>query len=241
MKQLNVLIIDDNQDLADGLGMVLEGEDHQVSLAYSGYDGIKLFDAGQFDIVFIDVKLPDINGVKVFQNIHKKDQNVKVVMMTGYRVEQLFSSVIDDGQVEILRKPFEIERVLEILGQIKNESIVLIADDDPDFSEGLSAYLNEHGIKTMLAKNGQEAVDSVLSNPVEVLVLDLRIPIMCGLEVYLELKQRGSAVKTIIVTGYAEEEAETVDVLKSASVTGCLFKPFNPEDMLRIIERVTTS
>jgi DNA-binding response OmpR family regulator len=230
LKELNILIIDDNHDLADGLGMVLEDENHQVSSAYSGYDGIKLFDAGQFDVVFLDVKLPDINGVEVFHNIHKKKPTSRVIMMTGYRVEQLLAEVVDDGDVEILRKPFEIGYVLEILGRIKKESIVLIADDDPDFSEGLSDYLNDHGMKTIRAKNGQEAVEGVLSNPVDVLVLDLRLPIMCGLEVYLELKQRGSSVKTIIVTGYASEEAETVDILKSASVTGCLFKPFDPED-----------
>lgn len=237
MNQTSILIIDDNQDLADGLAMVLEDENYQVSLAYNGINGIKVFDTDRFDIVFIDVKLPDMNGVEVFHYIHNKAPKVKTIMMTGFRVEQILAGVIDNADVEILRKPFEIKHVLEILNKIKNESIILIADDDPDFSEGMSEFLTEHGMKTILAKNGQEAVDGVLSNPVDVLVLDLRIPIMCGLEVYLQLKQQGRAVKTIIVTGYEKQEAETIDILKSMSVTGCLFKPFSPNDMLHAIEQ----
>ena len=241
MGKINVLIVDDNQDLADGLGMVLEDENYDVSLAYSGAEAIGKFDKGHFDFAFIDVKLPDMNGIEVFQHIHKKDSNINAILMTGYRVEQLLAEVIDNGEVEILLKPFEIEQALDIVRKITKESIILIADDDPDFSEGLSDYLSQHGMKTLLARNGQEAVDTLLSNSIDVLILDLRMPIMCGLEVYLQLKQQGGAVKTIIVTGYGEEENETINILKSTSVTGCLFKPFKPEDMLLAIEQAMNS
>lgn len=237
MKELSILIVDDNVDLADGLAMVLEDENHQVSLAYNGTDAIKTFDDGKFDISFIDVKLPDMSGIEVFQHIHNKELNTKVIMMTGFRIEQVLAEVVDSGEVEILRKPFEMKQIMDVASQIKKESIVLLADDDPDLSESLSDYLVDNGIKTILAKNGQEALDGVLSNPVDVLVLDLRRPIICGLEVYLQLKQQGHAIKTIIITGFASEEKETIDVLKSMSVTGCLFKPFKPEDLLQAIEQ----
>lgn len=237
MSQTRVLIVDDNKDLADGLATVLEDDNKQVSLAYNGSDAIKIFDAGQFDVVFLDVKLPDMNGIDVFQYIHNKDPKVRVIMMTGFRIEQVLAEVIDSGEVEILRKPFEMERVEEIMQQVQNESIVLIADDDPDFSDAMSEYLIEQGFKTMLARDGQEAVDGVLLNPIEILVLDLNMPVMCGLDVYLKLKQKGRAVKTIIVTGHAKEEKAAIDLLKSTEVTGCLFKPFKPDDMLHAIEQ----
>lgn len=241
MSQTSILIVDDNQDLADGLAMVLEDENFQVSLAYNGTDAISKFNTGNFDIVFLDVKLPDISGVEVFQSIHEKDPGAKVIMMTGFRIEQVLAEVVENGDVEILRKPFEIKHVLDTLNQIRKESIILIADDDPDFSEGMSEFLNDHGMKTILAKNGQEALDGVLSNPVDILVLDLQMPIMCGLDVYLQLKKKGHAVKTIIVTGHEKQEAETIDILKSMSVTGCLFKPFKPDDMLDAIEQIISS
>lgn len=237
MSQLKILIVDDNQDLANGLGTVLEYEGYQVTLAYNGNSGIKAFEAENFDLVFLDVKLPDMNGVEVFQNIHKKNPETRVIMMTGYRVEQLLAETIEDGEVELLRKPFKIERVFEILGEIKNESIVLIADDDPGLPESLSSYLTGCGMKTLHARNGQEAVDGMELNPAEILLLNLRKPIMNSLGVYLKLRQRGHAVKTIIVTGYEDQESNCVDVLRSTSVTGCLFKPFKTEEMLGVIDQ----
>lgn len=238
MSQSSILIVDDNQDLADGLGMILVDEDYQVSLACNGRDAISKFNRGNFDIIFLDVKLPDMNGVEVFQYIHDKDPDAKVIMMTGFRIEQVLAEVIENGDVKILRKPFEIKHVLDTLNQIRKESIILIVDDDPDFSEGMSKFLNDHGMKTILAKNGQEALDGVLSNAVDILVLDLQMPIMCGLGVYLNLKKKGHAVKTIIVTGHEKQETESIDILKSMSVTGCLFKPFKTNDMLHAIEKL---
>lgn len=238
MIQLNILIVDDNYDLADGLGAVLEDEGYQVTLTYNGADGIKASNTGRFDVIFLDVKLPDMNGVEVFQKMYKKDPKARVIMMTGYRIEQLLAEVMDSGDVKIIRKPFDVGRMLETFGQIQNESIVLVVGDGPDFAETLSAYLAGHGMKTLLAHNRQEAVDGVLSNPTEILVLDLHMPIMCGLAIYLELKQQGRALKTIILTGYADEGPEAVDTLRSTSVTGCLFKPFTPQDLLRILEGI---
>jgi two-component system response regulator HydG len=236
MNQTNILIVDDNIDLADGLEMVLEDEGYHVSLAYNGTDAINVFDKEHFDYAFVDVSLPDMNGMQVFKHIHNKDPKVKVIMMTGFRIEQVLAEIIEHGDVEILTKPFEINHIFELVEKMKHEGIVLIADDDPDFSESLSEYLNEQGLTTMLARNGKEAVDAVLSNPISVLVLDLRMSIMNGLEVYLKLKELGHTVKTIIVTGYAQEEADTIDILRSVSVTGCLFKPFKPEAMLHAIQ-----
>ena len=113
--------------------------------------------------------------------------------------------------------------------------LVLIVDDDPDAAGCLSAQLTAQGMKTLLARNEKEAVDGVLSNPVEVMVLDLRMPVIYALKVYLELKQRGHLVKTLIVTGCADEDADTTDTLRSTSVTGCLFKPFRPEKLLHAV------
>ena len=238
MSQLNVLIVDDNHDMADGLGMILEDEGHQVTLAYSGRDGITALNAGHFDVVLVDFKLPDMNGVAVLQEIHRKDSHVRVIVMTGFHVEQLLAEMIDDGGVEILRKPLEIGHVFKLLDRIQNENIILIVDDAPGAARRLSAQLTDLGIKTLLARNAQEAVDGVLSTPVDVLVLDLRLPVTYGLEVYLELKQRGHVVKTLIVTGCADEDSGGVDSLRSTAVTGCLFKPFRPEQMLRVVKRI---
>ncbi len=97
MSQFNILIIDDNHDLADGLGVFFKDEGYQVTIAYNGADGIRAIEAGQFDAAFIDVKLPDVNGLELYQNIHKKDPSCRAIVMTGYRVEQLLADAVGNG------------------------------------------------------------------------------------------------------------------------------------------------
>jgi DNA-binding NtrC family response regulator len=235
MRQLNILIIDDNRDMADGLGMILEHEGYQVTLAYNGHDGINAFNCGRFDMALIDIRMPDMNGFEVLQKIHKQNPNVGVFMITGYRIEQMLSEIVDDGDVEVLRSPYEDGHLLEILDREQSETIILVDDDDPACGERLSACLSGHGMQALLARNCREAIDGVLSGPVEVLVLDMRMPIIYGLAVYTELKQRGRIVKTIIIAGCPHGDSDSVDSLRSTSVTGCLFKPFRPESMLRAI------
>ncbi len=118
MSQFNILIIDDNHDLADGLGEVLEDEGYQVVIAYDGDDGIKAIEARQFDAAFIDIGLPDMNGVELIQKIHNKDPGCRTTMITGHRVERLLADAVDKGDVGILHKPFQIGAVLEILSKI---------------------------------------------------------------------------------------------------------------------------
>jgi DNA-binding response OmpR family regulator len=77
-----------------------------------------------------------------------------------------------------------------------------------------------------------------VTEPVDVLVLDLRLPVLHGLDVYMELKRRGRELPTILVTAYRTEEAKSIDALRSMSVTGCLFKPFEPAELLNAIDEV---
>ncbi len=238
MNGLRVLIVDDNRDLADGLADLLELEDHEVEVAYRGEDALERYREGRFDLTFLDVKLPGINGLEVFSEIRRIDPDARVVMMTGYRVDQLLQRAIDDGVLKVLRKPFAIEEVLAAIAEVRREGIVLVADDDPDFAEAVQQMLEEHGYQTLVANNGQKAVQMVMAGPVDVLVLDLRLPILDGLGVYLELKRLQRVVPTILVTGFLTEEEEKIDLLRSFSVTGCLLKPFEPQTLLGEIDQL---
>ncbi len=69
--------------------------------------------------------------------------------------------------------------------------------------------------------------------------LDLKLPVLSGLEVYLEPKQQGRAVPTVIVTGFAAEEAESIDALRAMNVTGCLVKPFDPAVLAQALDEMS--
>jgi two-component system response regulator HydG len=238
MRALNIFIVDDDQDFAESLADILTGAGHHVELCFDGDGAVRTFREREFDITFMDVKLPGRNGVESFFEIRKIHPQARVVMMTAYSVEQLVAQAVERGALGVLRKPFDTGRMLAMLEDVKPEGVILVADDDPDFVESLRQLLAEKGCRVIVARTGREALSAVLAGGIDILVLDLRLPVLSGLEVYLELKRRNRALPTVIVTGYPLEEAEAVNQLRAMSVAGCLVKPFDPHRLLDIIRLI---
>ena len=235
---MNILIVDDDRDLAESLAEMLAIDGHTATLAFTGEDGVERYRGGAFDLVLMDVKLPGISGVEAFDRIRQVDRDVPVIMMTAYRLESLLSEAVDKGAVAVLHKPFQIETVLSALHRAAPEGIVLLVEDDPDLSAELSKGLSDNGYRVATAATGEQALVHAEGNHIDTMILDLRLPIMSGLEVYLEMKRLDRSVPTIIITGHAEECADEITILRSMAVTGVLFKPFRLIDLLGMIREV---
>ncbi|MFN2271330.1 MAG: response regulator [Anaerolineae bacterium] len=235
MDALRVFIVDDDQDFAESLALLIEGRGYQVEVAFSGEEAIAKFREQDFDITFMDVRLPGKNGTESFLEIRKFKPSARVVMMTGYSVEQLLEQAVEHGAWGVLGKPIDVHQLLEMLERIKPDGI-LVVDDDADFVESIRNLLVGEGYTVFVATNGQAAVDRIRSNGVDILILDLRLPILSGLETYLELKRIGCAVPTLIVTAYFDDYTDDVNKLQSLSVSGILRKPFDPRDLLNAVE-----
>ncbi len=235
MKKLKILVVDDNEDFAESMADVLGLDDHEVHTAYSGEEAEEKVKDQDYDVIFMDVKLPGRNGVEVFQDISKANNRVRIIMMTGYSVETLLDQAVQNGAWDVLYKPIDMEHVLDMLQKIKPGGI-LIADDDPDFIGGIRRILVNNGYRVFTATDGEEAIDRIEINNIDVLILDLRMPVLNGLVTYMELQKKGRSIPTIIVTAYAKEEATALTELESMSVTGILRKPFDPEELLNAID-----
>lgn len=238
MSVSKVLIADDNRDLADCLALLLEEEGYPVTTVYSGEAALDKVSEEHFDLALVDVKLPGMNGVEVLRAIHKISPSTRSIVMTGYRIDQLITETIDGAAVHLLCKPVSMDALIGIVKDLQANGIILIADDDPDFAKSTSELLTRHGYRSPMARSGREAIDQVINNKVDVLILDLKLPIVHGLDVYLELAERDCLVPTIIVTGFATQESKHLDVFRSILVTGCLFKPFDPKSLLTGVESV---
>lgn len=233
-----VLVIDDDRDHAESIADILSMRGYVVEAAFSGEAGIKIFREQDFDIVFIDVKLPGMNGVETFFEFKKIRPNAKVMMMTGYSLEQLISQAIANGALGVLRKPFAIAELLQVLDEIKPRGIVLVADDDPDFAESLKPILALHGYQVVIASTGQEALEKAAASGVNCLVLDLAMPLLTGIEVYHKLHESGKSIPTIFVTAFPGEKTAALAGLRQID-HGILLKPFDPRELIRAIVTAT--
>ncbi|HEY3918591.1 MAG TPA: response regulator [Stellaceae bacterium] len=232
-----VLVIDDDRDHAESIVDILSMRGHEVEAAFSGEQGVEIFKRHDFDIVFMDVKLPGMNGVETFFEFKKIRPDARVMMMTGFSLEQLITQAIENGALGVLRKPFAIQDLLQVLERIKPRGMVLVADDDPDFAASLEPILTRHGYRVVLASTGEEALARATAEGVDCLVLDLSMPLLTGIDVYRKLRALGKAIPTIFVTGLPGERSNAVSELRSES--GILMKPFDPTELLHAIARAT--
>ena len=240
MNDVRALIVDDDADFAESMALVLEGRGCDVRVALNGEEAIETVRHEDFDVAFIDVRLPGKNGVETFAEMRKLRPGARVVMMTGYSVERLLEQAVDSGAWHVLRKPLDTARLVELVEKVAARGI-LIADDDPDFAESVRDVLEQAGRHAVVARDGREAVERIRDDAIDALILDLRMPSLDGRGTYLELKRTGHAVPTIIVTAYAAEDADTVQALLDMSVNGVLRKPFDPRELLDEVERLSTA
>lgn len=237
-KNLNILIVDDDADAADSLAELFEMEDHTVTVAYSGQEAIDAYREVDFDVAFMDIMMPGKNGVESFFEIRKLKPDAQVYMMTGYSVEQLVKQAIDHGALGVLGKPVDPRKVLTMLDEVKPDGIVLIAEDDPDFGPQLEELISTSGFQCKLVKTGDEALRVVSQESVDIMILDLNLPVIDGIEVYSKLQQNNRTVPTVIITGHAAQHAQSLTAMQDMDVTGILNKPFDPSVLLSKLEEM---
>ena len=238
MRPLRVFIVDDERDLVESLAMTMEARGFEVEKAFSGEEAIEKFRRKDFDITFMDVRLPGKNGVESFLEIRKFRPDARVIMMTGYSMEQLLDQAVDNGAWGVLGKPFDLEMMFDTLDRMKPGGI-LIVDDDPDFIQSITDVLQENGWRIGSVNNGKDALERIRAGGIDILILDLRLPVMNGLELYLELKRQGYTLPTIIVTAFAEDEEGAIEAFRSMSVTGVIRKPFDPRNLIDELEKIS--
>ena len=229
---LRILVVDDDRDAAESLAELFELEGHDVIVAHSGEAAIEAYRKEEFDVAFMDIMMPGKNGVESFFEIRKLRPEARVYMMTGFSVEQLVQQAIDNGALGVLDKPLDLQKVLSAVDEVRPEGVVLIAEDDPDFGPQLADLIHSSGYATRLVNNGKDAVAAVDENNIDVVILDLKLPVIDGIEVYTHMKERNAALPTIIITGHAGENADTINAMRDVNVTGVLNKPFDPGILL---------
>ena len=116
---MTVLIIDDDPDFAPFLRTLMLGRQLQVNIASDGCQGIELLRHSQPDLIFLDLNMPDMDGIEVLRFLKSENRITRVVVTSGYidEYQEKYPDLLN--RVEILRKPFEMQQLDEILRQME--------------------------------------------------------------------------------------------------------------------------
>lgn len=125
MKPAKILVIDDEPVVCKGCRLALSNENHVVQVCLTGREGMNLVEEGGYDLVLLDMKLPDVEGMEILRTIHKRKQDLPVIVMTGYSTVQNAVEAMKLGAFDYLSKPFtEEELILAVQRAIEKKRLV---------------------------------------------------------------------------------------------------------------------
>lgn len=119
-KAMRILVVDDEPVTREIFGEILSEEGYSVVKARDGEEAIEKMQKEHFHIAFLDIRLPDINGVEVYRMMKKLAPKTVAIMMTAYSVENLIKEALELGAYTCIHKPFDINEILDLIKKISS-------------------------------------------------------------------------------------------------------------------------
>ena len=125
--EFRVLVVDDEKNICDLLKQAIETTGCSVQTACDGKAALEYAKETQYDAIFLDIKMPGMNGVEVLKHLRQTQTNAAFVMITGYASSDLVDESLSSGAFLCLSKPFGIAQVLDVIRTVKEEKTMLSA------------------------------------------------------------------------------------------------------------------
>ncbi|PWE21962.1 response regulator transcription factor [Aliarcobacter skirrowii] len=166
MKNLKILIVEDEIDLANLIKSSIKELFFKVVIAKDGLEAIKKFDSFKPDIIISDIMMPNLNGLEMSKKIKEKYSETPIVILSAHSHKEMLLEAINLGISKYFIKPFDIEEFIEYLKELskkinKNKSIKLKDNFVFDFNN-LSLYQND--ILVNLTKRERQFLALLIEN-----------------------------------------------------------------------------
>ncbi|HOJ52845.1 MAG TPA: response regulator [Syntrophales bacterium] len=122
MEKKSIMVVDD-EDINIGILVEwLELMDYEVIAARSGEEALKIFEErnGAVDLIILDIVMPGLSGEEVFYRLKEMDASVKVIVISGYALEDKVTRLLRAGALSFLQKPFRMENFSEKVKEALN-------------------------------------------------------------------------------------------------------------------------
>ena len=237
-ENIRILIVDDDPGMTETLADILSDMGHDVAMAGDGYRAIELIEDNLYDVVLMDVKMPGINGVETFKRVKRISPSTRFIMMTAYSLEDLLNEALEEGAYGIFYKPLDIDKVADLIEQAGRGAFVLVVDDEPNTCETIKDILEEKGFNVSMAHSGEEAIKCAREKTHDIVFIDLKMPILNGLETYLVIKDVNPKITAVMMTGYRQEVEELVEEAIKNSAYTCLYKPLEMGKVVALVGEI---
>lgn len=128
--KLRILVIDDDEDICLYLKEFLSGEGYRVTTVTKPLDALPEIREGRHQIVLLDVRMPDIDGIQLLREIRRVDSDICVIVMTAYPSVESAVDTMKADAFDYLRKPFELEQLRQVIQRaVRDKGLMIDAEE----------------------------------------------------------------------------------------------------------------
>ncbi len=237
-EHLRILVVDDDSGTTETLGDILEAKGYEVEIASGGLQALTLVQASHHDVIFLDIKMPQMNGVEVLRRVKALRPITTVIMMTAYALPELTAEAERLGALAILAKPLPLDRILQFLEELAPAKPVLIVEENRTLATGLQEFLQTHGYPATCVETVAQAIEVVQRCRPDVILLDLRALLSDGAEVLRAIRKVDSASILLVMAGEGEEPKSVLDQSLREGAHICPKTPSSPAEVLQYVTGV---
>jgi DNA-binding NtrC family response regulator len=117
MSKGSILVVDDESEIREGLELLLQSEGYQVSSAETAMSGLAQLEERPFDLLLLDVSLPDRNGIDMLKDVHRQDPHLPIVLITAYGSIEMARAAFKSGAMDYITKPWSNDELLAQVAQ----------------------------------------------------------------------------------------------------------------------------
>ncbi len=110
-----ILVIDDEEMILNALKLILEDMGHDVFCYQDPVQGEQEGKSKDFDLIVLDLRMPKKNGAEVAEAVLKEKHDARILILTAYPTDPLAKKALDAGALSLLKKPFELSKILDFL------------------------------------------------------------------------------------------------------------------------------
>ncbi len=259
---LSALAVDDNLVALEILSDFLRTLGFTVVTASSGQEALDIMADWKtrerhFDLVFIDWKMPDMDGIETSNRIHQLIAPAKlpvIIMATAYNRDDVLDQARQSGVMNVMTKPLSPSTLLNVLVDLFGRGLpekssklkkahemalvkefagarILLAEDNEVNQLVASRILKNAELIVEVANNGREAVDMILSRPYDLVLMDIQMPEMDGLEATREIRSHPEYQDLPIVAMTAHAMSGDRELSLAAGMNDHVNKPINLQEL----------
>jgi DNA-binding response OmpR family regulator len=237
MSGKNILVIDDFAYIQLLFKNTLTREGHNVQTAKTGKDAIKLIEQNSFDLIILDINLPDVNGVELLSKFRQAGINIPVIIVSAFASSDLIASLSGLNVSGVFSKPVVLEDFLVKLEEVfsgkkadsSNTKRVLLLDENEGIRHTLQKLFSRENYSLLTLSDGYEVL-SVLkneNNPLAIIDIDYSGN-LSGMDVIRKIRDLDQGTRVIVLTASAKRDQ--IIACKQLDVNDFFVKPFNVAD-----------